>query len=64
MLLLLYYPRPGMVQLEMRQLVRSTVMLLLLLDLLEALESVVLVRLALALYTFPLLQLTFSLEPV
>ena len=49
MLLLLYYPRPGMVQQGMLQLLWRTRLLLLMLDLLEALESVVLVRLALAL---------------
>ena len=45
----LYYPQPGMVQQGMGRLVQRTGLLLLILDLFEALESVVLVRMTLTL---------------
>ena len=49
MLLLLYYHQTEIVQQWMGQLVHRTGLLLLMFDLLEALDSVVLVRMALAL---------------
>ena len=63
MLMLLYYPQTEIVQQWMGQLVHRTGLLLLMFDLLEALDSVVLVRMELALQPFPLLQLTIFLDP-